>query len=351
MVMKLMRFMRREIGGTIIPKTSLSHSRSMHRWSKIVVSFVLAFASAGQAKAEDLFAAIWEKTGGPTFQARHNLTAAQYQQTFDQLVGQGFRLKYVNGYAAGSEPRFAAIWEKEGGPAFQARHNLTGAQFQQTFDQLVGQGFRLRVVSGYTVGAEPHFAAIWEKDGGPAFQARHNLTAAQYQQTFDQLTAQGFRLVYVNGYTVGSEPRFAAIWEKTGGPAFQARHNLTAAQYQQTFDQLVGQGFRLRLVSGYAAGGQPRFAAIWEQAGGPAFQARHNLTAAQYQQTFDQLVGQGFRLRAVSGYEVSGLGRPSPSFTCAVCNNGSCRCGAHIASQLCASGGGVDPSLGCIQQE
>jgi DNA-binding ferritin-like protein len=150
-----------------------------------------------------------------------------------------------------SDTLFAAIWEKDGGPAFQARHNLTGAQYQQTFDQLVGEGFRLRVVSGYTVGGQPRFAAIWQQDGGPEFQARHGLTGAQYQQTFDQLVGQGFRLTYVNGSTVGSEPHFAAIWEKDGGPAFQARHNLTGAQYQQTFDQLVGQGFRLRMVSGY----------------------------------------------------------------------------------------------------
>jgi hypothetical protein len=150
----------------------------------VIALIVLVFSIGGQAKAEVRFAAIWEKEGGPAFQDRHNLTAAQYQQTFDHLLAQGFRLKYVNGYAA-DEPRFAAIWEKEGGPAFQARHNLTSAEYQQTFDQLVGQGFRLRVVSGYAVGGEARFAAIWEKSGGPAFQARHNLTAAQYQQTFD----------------------------------------------------------------------------------------------------------------------------------------------------------------------
>ena len=199
--------------------------------------------------------------------------------------------------------------------------------------------------------AEVLFAGIWEKDGGPAFQARHKLTAAQYQQAFDELVGQGFRLRVVSGYAVGGEPRFAAIWEKDGGPAFQARHNLTAAQYQQAFNEIVSQGFRLKDVSGYTVGGEPRFAAIWEKTGGAALQARHNLTAAQYQQTFDQLVGQGFRLRVVSGYEVSAIRPPPPNFTCAVCNNGSCQCGSQTQSQLCASHGGVDPALGCIQQE
>ena len=332
---------RGELGKTTTTASFLPYWRSMHKWSMIVVALlVLVFAVAGQAKAEALFAAIWEQGGGPAFQARHNLTAAQYQQTFDQLVGQGFRPRAVSGYAVGGEPRFAAIWEQGVGPAFQARHNLTTAQYQQTFDQLVGQGFRPRAVSGYAVGGEPRFAAIWEQGGGPAFQARHNLTTAQYQQTFDQLVGQGFRLRAVSGYEVGGEPRFAAIWENDGGPAFQARHNLTAAQYQQTFSQLVGQGFRLKYVDGYTIGGQPRFAAIWEQGGGPAFQARHNLTAAQYQQTFDQLVGQGFRPRAVSGYEVPAIRPSPPNFTCAVCKNGSCQCGSQTQSQLCTNHGG-----------
>jgi hypothetical protein len=47
------------------------------------------------------------------------------------------------------------------------------------------------------------------------------------------------------------EDRYAAIWEKRDGPPFVACHRLNAAQYQQTFDELSGQGFRLIQVSGY----------------------------------------------------------------------------------------------------
>jgi hypothetical protein len=59
----------------------------------ILALVVLVIAIGGQAKADVLFAAIWQKDGGPAFQARHGLTGAQYQQAFDQLVGQGFRLR------------------------------------------------------------------------------------------------------------------------------------------------------------------------------------------------------------------------------------------------------------------
>ena len=96
----------------------------------------------------------------------------------------------------------------------QARNNLTSDQYQQTFDELTAAGFRLKVISGCEGFGQPLFAAIFEQDGGPAFQARHNLTSDQYQQTFDELTAAGFQLTWVNGYEVGGQPLFAAIFEQ-----------------------------------------------------------------------------------------------------------------------------------------
>ncbi|QLE46843.1 hypothetical protein FD724_00830 [Nostoc sp. C057] len=254
------------------------------------------------ANGQDRYAAIWVKSGSGAWEARHGLTSAQYQATFDKLVGEGYRLVDVSGYEVNGQGRYAAIWVKSGGPAWQARHGLTSAQYQATFDKLVGEGYRLVHVSGYAVNGQDRYAAIWEKSDGPAWQARHGLTSAQYQATFDKLVGEGYRLVDVSGYGVNGQDRYAAIWVKSGGPAWEARHGLTSAQYQATFDKLVGEGYRLVDVSGYDVNGQNRYAAIWEKSGGSAWQARHGLTSAQYQATFDKLVGEGYRLVDVSGY-------------------------------------------------
>src|SRR5262249_20438219 len=64
------------------------------------------------------------------------------------------------------------------------------------------------------------YAAVWEKEAGPAWQARHGLTPAQYQQAFNTLTQQGYRLVEVSGYSVDGKDTYAAIWEKRQGPAW-----------------------------------------------------------------------------------------------------------------------------------
>ncbi|MGH6816316.1 MAG: hypothetical protein ACREC6_11485 [Hyphomicrobiaceae bacterium] len=147
-----------------------------------------------------------------------------------------------------------------------ARHDLSAAAYQNEFNRLIGQGFRPKLVSGYTGGGGgPHFAAIWEKRGGPEFVARHGLTSEAYQAEFNRLVSQGFRLTYASGYDVGGRAHFAAIWEKRGGPEFVARHGLTSGAYQGEFDRLVSQGFRLTLVNGYGFAGTHRFAAIWEK--------------------------------------------------------------------------------------
>ncbi len=111
--------------------------------------------------------------------------------------------------------------------AWQARHNLTPAQFQSTFDDLFKQGYRLKNMTGYVSNGE-RFAGLWVKESGPAWQARFGLSKADYQKTFDDLVKQGYRLTWVSAHEVSGTVRYEAIWEQKGGPAWEAKGNLTA---------------------------------------------------------------------------------------------------------------------------
>ncbi len=252
------------------------------------------------------FAAIWEKSAGPPWQARHGLSGEQYQQAFNQMVQQGFRLVDVSGYAVGGQERYAALWELRPGPAWQARHGLTPEQYQQTFDQLQQQGFRPVHVDGYMVGGQERYAAIWVQGAGPVWEARHGLTAEQYQQDFNRLVQQGYRLIDVSGHAVNGQDRYAAIWAKISGVAWQARHGMNSEQYQRAFNELAGQGYRLVRISGWGNGDDYHYAAIWIKRAGPDWVARHGMLADSYQEQFDALSKEGYRLRAVSAYQPGG---------------------------------------------
>lgn len=238
------------------------------------------------------------------WQARHGLSASDYQQQFDLLASQGYRLVKVSGYCDNNQARYAGIWYKRGGNRWQARHGISPAAYQQAITSLDQQGYRPTHISVFTIGDQQFFSAIWEQQRGLPWIARHGLTSVEYQQLFTQLSGQGWRLRCVSGYDVGGDARYACIWDRYAGPAWAGRHGLDAAGYQQAFDELGRQGFRLIQAAGYPVGGLPRFAAIWEQSPGHDWKARHGIAAADYQHEFNDAVAHGFRLADVSGYAV-----------------------------------------------
>lgn len=244
---------------------------------------------------------IWEKPFSGTFEARHGLTTSAFQTEFDRLVAQGFRLTRVDGYESNGSARYTGVWDKVASPPWVARIGLSGTEFQSVFSSLLSQGFRLVWISGYTVAGKDLYAGIWEKSAG-TFEARFGLTQAQLQSEFTRLVGLGFRPTVIGGYSVAGSARFVTLFEKRGGPAFEARVGLDVNAFQTEFNRLLGLGFRLVRLNGYRVGTQILFSGIWEQDGSKTFVARAGLTNAEFQAEFDRNVSQGFRLVDVSGY-------------------------------------------------
>ncbi|MBO9700612.1 MAG: serine hydrolase [Sporocytophaga sp.] len=228
--------------------------------------------------------------------AKHGMSPAEYQTAFNTNTANGYRLTSVNGYTSNGAEKYIALWEKVSGGAYVTSHSMTAAEYQTAFNTYTSQGYRPTLISGYAVGGVAQFAAIWEKKSGGAWIARHNLTAAQYQAVYDTYTAQGYRPTYISGYVVNGVEYFAGIWEVvSGGGAWVARHNLTAAQYQSAFNTYNSQGYILKRISGYNKGGTDLYAAVWEKTSSPMWSARHGITSANYQYVFDNHYYSGYR--------------------------------------------------------
>lgn len=255
-----------------------------------------AIAAAGSAAQADTFAAVYEK-GGSNFAwvARHGMKGGQYQAQFDKWTNKGYRLIDVSCYGQGPGRRYAAIWQRTSGAPYVARHGMTSAQYQAEFNKWTKKGYRLTDVSGCGMGGATRYAAIWQKRGNTAWRARHGLTGAQYQNVFNQYKAAGYRPVHVSCYGAGGGTRYAAIWVKNSA-SWVARHGLTSAKYQAEFNKWTKKGYRLISVS--VCGN--RYAAIWMKRGGSSWIARHGLNANQYQKDFNMLTSKGYRLRIVS---------------------------------------------------
>ncbi|HLP91727.1 MAG TPA: serine hydrolase [Nostocaceae cyanobacterium] len=241
--------------------------------------------------------------------ARHGLTSDEYQNIFNKYVTQGYRPVQVSGYVVGNQDRYAAIFEKiSNSPAWIAHHRMTSDEYQNRFNNYVAQGYRPIQVSGYAIGSQDYYAAIFEKTSNPpAWIARHRITSNEYQNIFNNYVAQGYRLVDVSAYTIGSEDYYTAIFEKTPNPpAWIARHRMTSNEYQTEFNKYISQGYRLVKVSGYSLNSQDRYAAIWEKSSSGIWAARHGMNSQEYQDEFDRYFYQGYRPIWVNGYTVNG---------------------------------------------
>lgn len=238
--------------------------------------------------------------------AKHAMSSAQYQSEFSNWSAKGYRLISLSGYTSNGQELYAAIWSKVSGPVWTARHGLTSAAYQDAFTEMANNGYRLQIISGYGVGNQAKFAAVWDKNTGGAWTAKHNMTAAQYQDAFDDYNKQGYRLQYLSGYVVNGTEYFAAIWEKKTGGTIVARHNLTASQYQQAFNEFAGQGYTLKVVSGYEKGGTDLFAAIWEKTSSPSWSSRHAIPRMNYQHAFDNMYYQGYTPVYMNAYAADG---------------------------------------------
>ena len=251
--------------------------------------------------ARDLFVASWDKGPATPWVARHGLSSGDYQHAFDDFTAQGFRLRSISGYESGGQDRYAAIWDKRDGGPWAARHGLSSGDYQHAFDDFSHKGYRLRFVNGYSVGGQARYAAYWEKIDGPAWIARHGLSSADYQKAFDEFFGQGYRLTWISIYAAGGQDRYAAIWEKSAGPPWVARHHQSEQAFRATSHDLAAQGYDLVCGGAAAVGGKDIYAGLWQKQATASI-AHHGMTAPTYQLKFEQLTGQGFQPRFVTGW-------------------------------------------------
>ncbi|EHL03782.1 hypothetical protein M7I_0099 [Glarea lozoyensis 74030] len=246
-------------------------------------------------------AALLAKRANP-WAARHGLTTAQYQTVANDFASQGYRITWISGYTINNVATYAVIFEKKPTAAWVSRIQMTAAQYQSNFNTYIAQGYRPILVNGYNVGGTDYYVAIWDASPAPgAWIARHGLTAADYQTQFTANTAAGYYPFHISGYSIGpdatSSPRYAAIWIKIpNAPAWVARHGLTSAAYQTETNTWVAQNYRTKIVCGYQVAGVVYYAAVWDKSAGSAWGARHGMTSAGYQAEVNTWVAAGYAI-------------------------------------------------------
>ncbi|EFR05502.1 WD40 repeat protein [Nannizzia gypsea CBS 118893] len=254
---------------------------------------------------------------GNAWQVRFGLTSSAYQETFNELVKDGYRLEYATGFSdLSGDARYNAIFEKPSASdkiAWIANHGLTPEKYSTAFDDLKDKEYRPLHVQGYNVGKDPtsgkerRFTSIWHKNSGKgavAWEERTDISGDKFTELFQQLVEKGYRLRSLSGYAVGSQQRFSGVFEKRAGPAWKAYAGLNGDEYQKKFEDLKKDGFYPVQIVPYNVDGKVWYSGIWEKVDAEAAKpyTRYGLTGPEYQDLLREWKGKGYRPTSVAGY-------------------------------------------------
>ena len=136
-------------------------------------------------------------------------------------------------------------------------------EFNQVVETLRKSGYRPTRFLPYPSGTAVRVAAVWTRDGGD-WRMAQGLSAAELFKRDAECRKQFLYPVDVSGYIVGHQEQYAALWEKVpaGVPAIELQVGLDEKRAQA--EVLRNRGYRITVFSVFVAeDGTARVSAIW----------------------------------------------------------------------------------------
>lgn len=158
-----------------------------------------------------LFAGIWE--AGVTTASRGNLTQGDLNNWQVEAPASGDVPIDLECYGADDDPRYAVIWKHDPGAGdWKMEYGLSGAAFQERYNLHVDEGYRLVQVDVCSGGDAPRYGGIFVKSDGRNWFSKGDLSSAELLKAQTDADSQGYRLLSISGYLVGANSRFSAVW-------------------------------------------------------------------------------------------------------------------------------------------
>lgn len=237
----------------------------------------------------------------------HRLPAADFQRCFDYWRIRGWWPVSVSatqnpgGAIAGGGPVYMTSSIQPVPPRW-VRHLATSSAYQSAFDDALVDGFRPEQVQGVKVDGQTRYNAVWTPIDG-AFESYHSMSTAFFASKWGEMGERGWQLVDFDVHDHGSGFRFAATWVDRPHSGYIAHYDMSAAVYDQLFDDYGTLGWEVVRFSTYRDGGQKRYAALWHPSQGGGYVHHPWQTPAEHQANYDALYVQGYRLRQLHDYD------------------------------------------------
>jgi CubicO group peptidase (beta-lactamase class C family) len=211
---------------------------------------------------------VWRKNKDRRGWAEHrDMTSDQYSARWNEYKTKGYRPLDVEVYKVGSNMRYAGIWvqnkEKLGWASFR---NDTSKSYGERFKKQRAAGRRLVDIEIYNTPSGFRIASIWyDNKSNAGWAALRGMTRNKYQAEVTARSKNGYRVVDFESYKTNNGQRYAAIWEKKPGYAWQVRTNLSATQFGNRWRQYLDEGYRLVDYEAYDTSNGIRYGGVWAE--------------------------------------------------------------------------------------
>lgn len=186
-----------------------------------------------------------------------------------------------------------------------AHHGVSSACWQDTVDAIVAAGYRMAFLDAFSVDGRIFFNGVFRPADGTPWAAVHGLSSQGYQDAVDAHKAKGRRLLLAESYVENGAVRYAAIFGTGQGP-WTAYHGRTAAEHQAEFDSLKASGYHPVSVSVVSVGGERRYTAVYEKGDVGSWILDSTVPLGEYQGVFDAQAQAGRKLARLNAYEHGG---------------------------------------------
>jgi CubicO group peptidase (beta-lactamase class C family) len=228
-----------------------------------------------------------------TIIAWHDRNVTNHQQMLEKYSAEGFRTISLCVYGERTGPRYAAVMIRRPFLIAQKQfHSLDAATWQQTFDDMAAQGWGPFIVTATGPANNPLIAAVFRLMN-PIPLTRHGISADELKQINEQMIASGGVLQWADTYGTPEDTRYIAVWYPNNDNASwncdALNDDLNTAQ--RRFEALVSGWARPVHIAVTPSNGILELYADNEV--GP-WVSRDGMTSSGYQAEFDNLMSQGF---------------------------------------------------------
>ncbi len=228
-----------------------------------------------------------------------DLTSSEFSKKFKQYKEKGYMMIDIDVYKVGSALRYSMIWrentEQRGWAEFR---NMSSETYSKKWKEFRDKGYRPHDIESYRINGQQKYAGIWvQNKEGYSWSSKRNLKASEYGEYFKTQKSKGRRMIDMEAYQTSGGLRYSAIWVQNKENISWAQYrDMSRSAYQKKIDDYTKKGYIVVDYETYRSNGKRRYAAIWEKRSGYAYQVRTNRTEKEYANLWREYRDEGYRL-------------------------------------------------------